>query len=284
VRGRTVLLVTVLAALLGAVQLGSDALYGAAAAPLAFPHLVPRAVGIAVYGVLAGAGLPFARMTNASAAIDDGRLDVAAPLIASLPSGGARDDLEGRLLEARGDHAGALARFTAAGDIVRAIEAVDRLDASGQLDLARSAQGQLVAQLQRLDDPEGVARADWRLGELDAEIAGERHSLPAARSALADYQAALALEPLSETYLLGAANQALQNGDLVLARRYFANLLADDPASADGQVGAGRAAALSGDLDEARRRLDRARALAPMHPGIPELEREIRTGRTGSNS
>jgi tetratricopeptide (TPR) repeat protein len=259
-------------------------LYGAAAAEGAFPHLVPRGAGIAVYQVLAGLGVPFARTANAAAAIDDGRLDTAATLVASLAPGAQRDDLEGRLLEARGDHAGALGRFTAAGDIVRAIEAVDRLDASGQLDPARHAQAQLVAQLQRLDDPEGVARAYWRLGELDAEIAGRRHDGGAAQAALADYQAALALEPLSETYLLGAGNQALQNGDLALARRYFTNLLADDPASADGQVGAGRAAALSGDLDDARRHLERARILAPLHPGIPELEREMRTAHPSTGS
>lgn len=281
--GRASLIAVVLVAL-AVVQAGSDGLYGAAAAQGAFPHLVPRSVGVAVYAALAAAGLPFARESSAEAAIDDRRFDDAAALVASLRPGAERSDLEGRLAEARGDHPRALERFIAAGDIVRAIEAVDRLDASGRLDLARSAQAQLVAQLQRLDDPEGVARAYWRLGELDAELGVRRHDAAAARTALEDYQAALKLEPLSETYLLGAANQALANGELPLARRYFASLLADDPGSADGQVGAGRAAALAGDLPDAQRHLDRARALAPNHPGLPQLEREIRRARAAGRS
>lgn len=274
----TVALVAVAAWAL-AVQLASDGLYRDVAAPVAFPRAVPAAAGAAVYRALAA--LPFAppyvRAGAAEGEIADGRLAAATALVAGLPPGPDRDDLEGALLEARGDRGAAIARYVAAGDRVRVAEAVDRIDRAGDLPLALATQLQLVARLRALGEDDELATAYWRLGQLDAE-AGYRD--PAARAAawrraLGDYEDALTLEPLSETYLLGAGNQAFLNGALDAADGYFAQLLAVDPASADGHVGAGRVAAERGDLAAARRELARARSLGADGSDLQALEREI---------
>lgn len=260
----------VVAVLSAAIQLASDGLFGRAAASPAFPRIVPRAVGLAVYDGFDA--LPFApsfvRRVAAEAAIDDGRLDEAQRLIAREPAGRDRSDLEGRWYAAHDDAAAAVERFVAAGDFVRVGEAVDDAQREGHLEVALRTQRRLVDELQALHDTDSLARAYWRLAQLEAATGDHRASL-------VDYQTAIAFEPLSETYLLGAANEALGHGRLELARRYFVRVVQLDPGSADGHVGVGRVAVRAGDLEEARRQAAIVRRLAPRYGGLELLEREI---------
>jgi len=213
-------------AVLAVVQLASFGL---------FSHVVPHRAGVAFYDAAIGLPLtpPFVRSVAAQVAIEDGRTNDAARAIARLAPGPEREDLEGRLLDAQGRHAAAIPHLVAAGDLVRVSAVVDALDAQGDLPAALTTQRDLVARLAKLGDLEGLAHAQWRLGQLESQAG--RHE-----AALRDYRAALQLVPLSETYLLGAANEALFLGRTDLAARYFERVLALDPASRDGKDGLAR--------------------------------------------
>lgn len=226
---RSVRFALVAAALvLGAVQLVSGGLLQRAAAAPALPRAVPHGVAVAVVNAMP---LPaFVREIGAGIAIDDGRIADAQRTIEGLPRGSARDDLQGRVLQAQGERRAAVAHYVAAGDFARVSAAVDAMVAAGDVTAALETQRDLVARLQRLSDLEALAHSQWRLAQIEA-IAGEHEK------ALADYQAALQLVPLSETYLLGAANEALGLGRFDLAARYFERVVAIDPGSRDGQAG-----------------------------------------------
>lgn len=224
-------LIAIAVIVLGAMQLASDGLLNAEAEPASVPRLVPHAAGVAAFATLP---LPaFMRSVAAGVAIDDGRFSDAQAAIASLPPGRERDDLAGRILAARGDARAAVVQFVAAGDLPRVSEAVDSLAARGDWSAALAQQREIVARLRRLGDLEGLAHAQWRLAQLEA-LSGD------GASALRDYQAALQLVPLSETYLLGAANEALGTGHLDLAQQYYERVLTLDPSSADGRRGLAR--------------------------------------------
>ncbi len=216
------------ALVLGAIQCISDGLLQRAAASPAVPRFVPHGAAVSLADALP---LPaFAREIGAGVAIDDGRIGDAQRLLAGLPPGPTRDDLEGRVLQARGDRRAAVARFVAAGDFSRVSATVDAMASSGDVAGAVGTQRDLVARLAKLGDLEALAHAHWRLAQL--ESADGQHA-----RALKDYQAALQLWPLSETYLLGAANEAMGQNRLDLAMRYFKGVLALDPSSRDGQRG-----------------------------------------------
>lgn len=224
-----------LIAALGAMQFASDGLLDARAAAVAVPRLISHAASRTLFASLAALPFapPFLRTVDAGTAVEDGRLAEAQDAIARIPPGRERDDLEGRVLAAQGDHHAAVVHFIAAGDLARVGDTVDALLSAGNLSEAIGVQSELVARLAVLGDEEGLAHAQWRLAQLESQ-AGQH------AKALKDYQAALKLVPLSETYLLGAANEALGQGRLDLAMRYFRRVLALDPASHDGKVGVSR--------------------------------------------
>jgi len=140
----------------------------------------------------------------------------------------------------------ALALFppNSAADVLTVRAQIDALDKAGNYRAADALDRTLVARLAR-DGTDQVALADalWRLGELDAEIGYVERDTRRAQwqAALKDYERALQLEPLSETMLLAAANQALLNGDRATALGYFQRAIAVDPASADAREGLHRA-------------------------------------------
>ena len=216
------------AIVLGAIQFVSDGLVQRAAASPSLPRAIPHGAAVAVVDAMP---LPaFAREIAAGIAIEDGRIQDAQRAVAELPRGPARDDLQGRVLEAQGDRRAAVAQYVAAGDFSRVSAAVDAMVSAGGVTPAVAMQRELVARLGKLSDLEALAHARWRLAPSES-LAGEHNA------ALDDYQAALRLWPLSETYLLGAANEALGQGRLDLAERYFEQVLAMDPGSRDGQAG-----------------------------------------------
>ncbi|MGH7660532.1 MAG: hypothetical protein ACRENA_06410 [Vulcanimicrobiaceae bacterium] len=216
------------AVVLGAIQFFSDALLQRAAASPALPRALPQAAAVEAVDAIP---LPaFAREIGAGIAIEDGRIPDAQHAIALLPRGPAYDDLQGRVLEAQGDRRAAVERYVAAGDFARVSVTVDAMVEAGDVEGALATQRDLVAHLGRLSDLEALAHAQWRLAQIEA-LAGEH------QRALQDYHAALQLVPLSETYLLGAANEALGLGRLDLAARYFGRVVAIDPGSRDGQAG-----------------------------------------------
>jgi tetratricopeptide (TPR) repeat protein len=262
--------IAVVLVVLAVVQIGSDGLYGDAAAAGTLPRAVPRAVGVRIYDFLSAAGFPsFARRAAARAAIEDGRFATASGLIDSLRPGGDRDDLQGQLFAAQGDHRDSVARYVAAGDLVRVSDVVDALDRRGQAQTALEIQRDLVRELEALHDTDSLAHAYWRLAQLESETGDHAGSLVA-------YARALALEPLSETYLLGAANEAMGHGDLAAAQARFRRVVELDPGSVDGHVGVGRVALRLGDVAEARRQIAIAQRLAPGYFDLTRLENELR--------
>lgn len=252
-------------------QLASDGLFKRAAAPEAAPRLVPHAFGTRVFAALSASPLSprFVREATAAIAIDDRDFPTARRLIDTLSPGPARDDLEGALLDAQGDHVQAIAFFVAGGNAARVNATVNALFDSGDFNDALAMQRELVVRLRALGDLESLAHAQWRLAQIESQN-GEH------AAAMRDYRAALQLEPLSETYLLGAGLESLKQGHLSTAKTYYDKVVALDPASLDGHVGLGRIAARSGDMARAKREAAFVRAHDPSYEGLRTLESEIR--------
>ena len=149
-----------------------------------------------------------------------------------------------RTIGAQPAHALALFPPNSSADVLTVRAQVDALDKAHDYHGALALDRTLVARLEhdRLDQ---VALADalWRLGQLDAEVGYVEPSKRRAqwRAALGDYERALQLEPLSETMLLAAGNQALLNGDRPSALQYFQRSIEVDPGSAEAREGLHRA-------------------------------------------
>ena len=245
------------AGVLALVQLASSAAYGDLAArpslPAALHALDPTLLRPFLGDTLA----------RAQAALHLGDLPRAEALVRALPAGARRDDLAGRIAEARGDRAGALAAYVHAGDVVRAQALIDVLatsDAPAALDQER----RLLARLEH--DPnaaEVTGQAWWRLGELQA-LVGYQHPAERAaywRGAETSYERALSYAPNEETYLLAAGYQSLANGDAVAAERWYVRAAQVVPDSPDAYAGLAWAAAVRHDCADALANARRAREL-----------------------
>ena len=93
---------------------------------------------------------------------------------------------------------------------------------------------------------------------------------------LADFEAAVGLAPLSERYVISAANQANLLGARRRARALFRQAVDIDPASADAIAGLGVVALEDGDRKAAIDYLTRARAIDPSALMVRALERSLR--------
>ncbi len=242
---------------LGGVQLASSAAYGDLASGASLPALLHRVAPQLFAWALPGAH------AKAAAALHAGDLPLAERIIATLPDDAETADLRGRLAQARGDRAAAVAAYVRAGDVVRAQALID---ATAAADPARALadQERLVAGLRDARDAtEVTGQAWWRLGELRA-AAGYRdaaHRAQLWRSAESAYEHALQLAPNEETYLLAAAYQSLANGDAAAAQRWYARAADVVPDSADAFAGLAWTAAARGDCGAARTALARSRVL-----------------------
>ncbi|HTJ28090.1 MAG TPA: tetratricopeptide repeat protein [Candidatus Limnocylindria bacterium] len=247
-----------LIAFLGAVQLASTAAYGDLATRPSFPAFVHDVAPGLLRPLLGGP------RAQAAAALHEGDLARAEQLLAMLPDDRESADLRGRLAEARGDRAGAIRRYVQAGDVVRAEALIDAL-AGSDLAAALAAQRELVATLPADASADDVSGDAWtRLGQLQV-LSG--YLAPVRRTELwreaqHSYERALAFAPNDATYLLNAANQALENGDTADALRWFRH--ADDvhPGSPDVYNGLALTEAARGDCARARGWLARWKATA----------------------
>jgi tetratricopeptide (TPR) repeat protein len=259
-----VTLVLVLA--LAAVQLASDAIFSGAAGAHSLPSSLHAQIGVAIYRHIARiADAPYVDAMLARAALDRGDAAQAQAYAARLPQSTRRDHLLALAAQTRGDDAAAQRYFLRAGDI----EAIDRaVDALQQRDPARAYDLEL-ALAQRLQQsgthPDAVAEAYWRLGTL-AWMQSKR------ALAMRNYEQAIALSPLSEKYLISAGFSEYELHDYAAAQRYFARVLAVNPASADADAGMGMAALRQGDRARAQLYAQRARHADPRSHPLLTLE------------
>ena len=235
------------------VQLGSDAVFARAAAPLSLAAHLPPGLGTRVYETLERvAPLPFVEAMLADDALERGDLAAASAHAARMPAGTLRNEYDARVALARGRHDEAIRRFLEAGD-----DAALQADVRKLIDTGRSREAyaleervreRLVASKTR---PNAVADSWWRLGRLAVRM----HDVPEAER---DYARAHALAPFNTKYLIESGTLALQRHHADAARASFARAAEIDPGSADAVAGMGLAALDAGDRAEAERLAVRA--------------------------
>ena len=259
-----------IACLLGALQLGSDAIFAHAGEATSLPAHLPAQLGVAVYGAAARvAQPPFVDAMLARAALDRGDLAGAQRYTGRLPASAQRADLFGKIAQARGQTDLALQYFVRARDIEAIDAALPGLAAHNPA-RAYALEDALRAGLEQTGThPDFVAEAYWRMGEL--AWAQSKRAL-----AMQNYREAIALSPVSEKYLLSAGFAAYELRDDRSAQRYFARVLSVDPASADAYAGAGMVALREGDRVRAIRDAQRARSSDPHSSALATLEALLR--------
>ncbi len=207
-------------------------------------------------------------------------LDRVEALTARLGPSTDRSALEAELAEARGDTQAAQRAWFDAGDYSGLERLAADLERGGDLHGAQELQQTIVDRLaQDRTHPDTLAEAWWRLGVLDAALAGNEPTVAAgrtyARRSLDAYEAALALAPYSAKFMISAASQELNLGELDGAQRYFERAAEIVPGSVLIPVGYGEVAVRRGDFATARRRLAEARRIDPAEPAVDRLARKI---------
>ena len=243
--------ITAVLVLFGVIQVASMAFVRA---PHTLSSLIPLSFGRDVYRALDRvAPAAFVEETLAEDALARGDLDGALHYATRLHASSRRDDLLGRIAEARGDLALAREYYFSAPDVDRMqqlIRALARVDAPGAYDLeVRFAQH--LASLQR--HPDALAQAYFTAGNF-ADWLGWR------AKSIENYKRALALAPFDITYLLKAGSEAYVSGDFDLAKQYYARGVNVNPACADCLAGLGMVAFRQGDRAQARAYAARSRA------------------------
>jgi len=116
-------------------------------------------------------------------------------------------------------------------------------------------------------------RTAWR------QVPGSARQRAWLRRGLHDFDAAVGLAPLSQKYVIAAANQADLLGERERAAQLFAQGAAIDPTSADALAGLGVVAFENGDRERAAQYLERARALDANSAMVRALERDLKVPR-----
>lgn len=277
----TVAIVAMLVAL-GTIQAASYAFNAAAAVPGTLPTRVPRSFGIAVYRALdRAAPAPFVLSTLAGYELQRGNTMQALRYAAALPASSIRDDLLARIATGRGQGALAYEYYLAAPDVAavqRIIERRAMRDPAAAYEMEVGLERRLVLLTTHPDD---VAETHFQMGELAnrqawREVPGNKRQGHWLDRGMRDFFAAVQLAPLSEKYLIAAANQAMLLGDLNGAQRLFARAADADPASANAVAGLGMVAYQTGRVDAARDYLRRSRTIDPTALMVHALERALR--------
>lgn len=252
---------------LGTIQLASDAFIRA---PGTFSALIPAAFGVRVYEFLDRvAPAAYVDETLAEAALDDGDLPRAQHFAIRLQEGPRRDDLLGRIAQARGETMLAMEYYFAAPDVARmqsSIKTLARTDASSAYDIER----RFGAHVQSLQThPDAVADAWFMAGSL-------ANQLHRPDDALRAFEAAAQLAPLDVKYLLGVANEAFVSHRYAIATTYYRRGLAVNPACGDCYAGLGVVALRQGRRAEALGDRAKANAVQPDSQMLRELDKELR--------
>lgn len=255
---------------LGAIQLGSDAIFARAGEPASLPAHLPPRLGIAIYraaGTISHA--PFVDAMLARAELDRGDLAAAQRYTGRLPGSARRYDLYGEIAQARGRDRIAQEYFVRAGDI-EAVDAAVRTLTAADPARAYALEDGLRARLEQSGTHQDLlAEAYWRLGNL-----AWRQSKRAL--AMQQYRRAVVLSPLSEKFLLSAGFASYEMHDDAGAQRYFTRVLGVDPASADAYAGSGMLAIRAGNRARAQVDAQRARAADPHSHALATLEMLLR--------
>lgn len=274
--------IAVLVVVFGALQFASDAFSSGAAAAGTLPTRVSPNFARSLYGVLDRiAPAPYVEATLAQDALARGDTAAAQRHALGLPASPARDELLGRIAQARGQQTLALEYFLAAPD-ADAVNAAVEARAARNPAAGYALEGLLEARLAMLDThPDAVAEAYWRMGRLANRTAwiavpGSPTQQFWLRRGLRDFEAAVALSPLSERYVIEAANQADLLGERGRAAELFRAAADIDPGSADALAGLGVVAYQNGDRVSAARYLFRARAIDERSLMVRALERDLR--------
>jgi len=267
---------------LAAIQLASDALASSAAAPATLPARIPLAYGVAVYRFLDRiAPAPYVETSLAREALARGDAGAAQRYALRLPSSPVRDELLARVALLRGEQVLANEYFLAAPD-PDAVQSQAQILASRDPAAGYALESLLQVTLARSGThPDGVAEAYWQMGRLAnrqawREVPGSPRQRKWLARGLRNFESAVALAPLSQRYIIAAANQADLLGDRRRAAALFAQGVDADPTSADAIAGLGVVAWENGDRAVAATYLDRSRALDPNSLMVRALERDLR--------
>jgi hypothetical protein len=275
-------IVLVFVVALGILQLASDALDSGAAAAETLPRHVPPQFGRSVYRALDRiAPAPYVETSLAQEALERRDAGAAERYAVRLPASPVRDELLARVALIRGQASLAREYFLAAPDpdaVAGAADALAVRDPAAGYALERLLAIRLAGSGTH---PDALGQTYWRMGRLAnreawRQVPGSALQRAWLRRGLGDFEASVRLAPLSERYVVSAANQADLLGERRRARELFAQGADIDPASADAIAGLGVVAWQDGDRKTASLYLARARALDADALMVRALERDLR--------
>lgn len=267
---------------LGIVQLASESLNAYAAAPRTLPKRIPPAFGESVYRVLDRiAPAPYVESSLAETALARGDLPSAQRYALRLPASSKRDELLARIARASGRQELSLEYSLAAFDSDSVLAAAQKLagdDPRAAYDLERL---MAVRLSQGATHPDALAQTRWQMGLFAnrtawRQVPGSTTQRAWLRRALSNFEAAVALAPLSERYTIADANQADLLGERDRAAQLFRRAAAIDPGSADAIAGLGVVAFENGDRRTAAAYFEQARKLDSRSLMVRALERDLR--------
>ena len=253
------------------VQLGSDAVFARAAAPVSLPALLPPSLGTRVYDAIERvAPLPFVEAMLTGDALRRGDLAAGSAHAARMPAGALRNEDEARIALARGRNGEAVRRFLEAGDAAALQADVLQLMQTGRAPEAYALEERVRRRLAASKTrPNALADSWWRLGRLALRMND-------VQQAEGDYARARALAPFNTKYLIDSGTLALQRRRGDAARALFTRAAEIDPGSADAVAGMGLAELERGDDADGAKLAERAERLSARAPLVLRLQRRLR--------